>query len=71
MNDTAIGLRLLRPGGLILWHDYCPAEESNIEGFSTKGVIQAIDEQEKLLKKELSDLFWINPSWILVGKKTP
>jgi hypothetical protein len=68
-NDTRKALTVLRPGGLIIWHDYCPAEELNVEGSSTQGVTRAIDELQPLLRGALSDLFWINPSWMLVGKK--
>ncbi|MBN1397652.1 MAG: class I SAM-dependent methyltransferase [Bacteroidetes bacterium] len=69
ISDTKKALKLLRPGGLIIWHDYCPDEKVNIEGLSTISVMEAINECGKLLQKELSDLFWINPSWILIGRK--
>lgn len=69
MNDTLKAMKLVRQGGMILWHDYCPDPEVNKPGSSTVGVLEAIQEQEPMLRRELSDLFWIYPSWILVGIK--
>lgn len=68
-SDTQKALPLLRPGGLIMWHDYCPDEEVKRTCSSTVGVIAAIDQMRPRLAKELSDLFWVQPSWILVGVK--
>jgi hypothetical protein len=67
LNDTIKGLAVLRPGGLILWHDFYISNEPLAGGSSPLGVVEAIQENISFLKSHLSDLFWINPSWILVG----
>jgi hypothetical protein len=69
VNDTRKALRLLRPGGLILWHDFYISSDLRPMDSPTHGVHAAIEEVDALLSNELSDLFWIDPSWILVGVK--
>ncbi len=69
MNDTRKALEVLRSGGLIMWHDFCPLEEVRTQSESVKGVTEGL---EQILPKMLDSfewIFWINPSWILVGKK--
>lgn len=65
-NDTMQALRLVRQGGLIMWHDFCP-DDQIIRDFSTsRGVVNAIRE----MADELNDavqLSWIEPSFILLG----
>ena len=60
---------LLRPGGLILWHDFCPDPEVHAKCASPRGVQQAISAHWSWLERELRDVFWIKPSWILLGIK--
>jgi len=69
LNDTKKGLELLRPGGIILWHDFYLSDKPLSEGSSSYGVVRAVQEDLAMLDLHLSDLFWINPSWILVGIK--
>lgn len=69
-SDTRKALMLLRPGGLIMWHDFCPpmAARSTV----VTGVMQGVERVSDLLRDELERLFWIRPSHILVGtKKNP
>lgn len=66
-SDTRKALRLVKSGGVILWHDYCPVPEVQALCPSTVGVNAAIENLKPLLEDALSDLFWINPSWILAG----
>jgi len=68
-NDTRKGLKLLRPGGMIIWHDFCPSDEVLAKCESPRGVLKSIAENRQLLRDELSDLFWVNPSWMLLGMK--
>lgn len=66
-SDTQKALRLLRPGGLILWHDFCPDEEVQRQCASPRGVMDATRRNWDMLQSQTRDLFWIQPSWILLG----
>ncbi|MCW8133199.1 MAG: class I SAM-dependent methyltransferase [Planctomycetota bacterium] len=68
-NDTAKALRLVRSGGLIMWHDYCPDAETLKRCDSPRGVCSYIHEHCAKLKESLDLLGWIKPSWILLGRK--
>ncbi len=68
VNDTAKALQLVHPGGIIIWHDFCDSEDVLGSCGSTQGVIRAIDSSRPLLQKKLDDLFWVEPSWVLIGK---
>lgn len=69
-SDTQKALSLLRPGGIIMWHDFCPDEEVYNRCSSTRGVMDFIRVELKGLKSLLKDIFWVNPSWILIGIKS-
>jgi hypothetical protein len=42
ISDTNKSLRLLRPGGLLLWHDFCPADPPMIHSAATRGVVNTL-----------------------------
>lgn len=67
INDTRKALPLLKSGGIIMWHDCCPPEYMNYG--STIGVMKALGAEWETLENELAQLFWIKPSWILLGVK--
>ena len=67
INDTAKAFKLLRSGGLIMWHDFCPPIYDKFE--TTLGVMRAIYQQWEWINEQTLKLFWIYPSWILVGVK--
>lgn len=69
VNDTRKALELLRKGGLIMWHDFCPIPEVRSEVQSIKGVTDGIELLWPRLKVELKKIRWINPSYILIGIK--
>lgn len=69
INDTDKALYLVRSGGLIMWHDYCPREDVLSRCTSTAGVKKAIEQMQSELDVQLKDIFWIDPSWILLGLK--
>lgn len=69
VSDTRKALALLRSGGLILWHDYCPDAQVERQCESVRGVLAAIASQREWLATQLADLFWVEPSWILLGVK--
>jgi len=67
INDTYKAFEVLRRGGLVMWHDFCPPVYQQFE--STRGVMAAIMQEWDWLKSQTSQLFWIYPSWILLGIK--
>lgn len=67
LSDTRKALSLLRPGGLIMWHDFCPPVRDKFE--VVQGVMSGIEQASELLSASLEKLFWVKPSWILVGIK--
>lgn len=68
-SDTRKALSVLRPGGLILWHDFCPHAEVVASFESVKGVVAGVTEVLPEIKAQTSQLGWIDPSWILLGIK--
>lgn len=67
VNDTRKAIPLLRSGGTIMWHDFCPTEYPRFE--ACKGVMSGIAELWESLRHDMAQLFWIYPSMILVGIK--
>jgi hypothetical protein len=68
-SDTKKAIKLIRSGGLLMWHDYCPRKEVQRSFITTNSVNNAIMEMKDQLDEQMKDIFWINPSWILVGIK--
>jgi len=66
-HDTLNSMRLLRSGGLMMWHDCCPPIWREFP--CTQGVMQGIQLLAPVLLREMRVLFWIQPSWILLGIK--
>lgn len=66
-SDTRQALRLVRGGGLVMWHDFCPLDEVTRACESTREVVRFITEHRKELGKHLTTLFWVEPSWLLFG----
>lgn len=68
-SDTIKSLTLLRSGGLLLWHDFCPDAETLQDMESPRGVVQAVATHLEAWRPHFKSLFWIRPSWILAGIK--
>lgn len=67
INDTIKALKLIRNGGLIMWHDFCPPMVNNsVHCYNSMDAITAIYD---ILMTQLDFLYWIEPSYILIGKK--
>ncbi len=67
-SDTRKAVSLVRPGGLVMWHDYCP--DAGCAGYpSVKGVLAGVEAELPWLREQLRDVFWVRPSWVLVGVK--
>ena len=67
LSDTAKAITLVRSGGLVMWHDFCPLPEALELSVPAMGVVGAIGEMRKTLAESFLKLFWIRPSWVLVG----
>lgn len=68
-SDTEKTLPLLRSGGLMIWHDFCPEPLSLSQNESPKGVVAAVATNLSRWRPQFAKMFWIRPSWILVGIK--
>jgi hypothetical protein len=69
-SDTNKSLRLLRPGGLLLWHDFCPADPPMIHSAATRGVVNALHAHWHEWSQNFDLLFWVRPSYLLLGRKS-
>ena len=69
VNDTRKSLQVLRRGGVIMWHDFCPLPEIRSQFDTVKGVTAGVEAMLPELQAQLKKLCWINPSWILFGIK--
>jgi predicted O-methyltransferase YrrM len=68
-NDTDKALRVLRPGGLCIWHDFCPDPSALSRNLAPLGVVQAVVENIARWRPLFERLYWIRNSWILVGER--
>jgi len=68
-SDTDKALPLLRSGGIIIWHDFCPDPQTVRLNEAPRGVIRAVVDNFDRWRPNLSKFFWIQPSWMLVGIK--
>ncbi len=69
LSDTEKALKLLRKGGILMWHDFCPDKEVRKKCQSVKEVVSTIESNRDWIDHHMESLFWINPSWILLGIK--
>jgi predicted O-methyltransferase YrrM len=68
-SDTEKALRLLRPGGLMIWHDFCPVDSVMAQSATTRGVVAALHKNWRRWSPSFDELMWIRPSYILIGVK--
>lgn len=66
-NDTRLAIELVRPGGIIMWHDFCPLPEVTSACSSTRGVVGFVSDHLEELGGFFEKLFWVQPSWLLFG----
>lgn len=66
-SDTRQAVRLVRAGGLVVWHDFCPVEEVTRSCESTRDVVQFITTHLEELGTHFTRLCWVEPSWLLFG----
>lgn len=68
-SDTRKALPLVRSGGVVLWHDFCLDAEVREQCASVGSVTAAVEALLPEVGPALRDVFWIEPSWVLVGVK--
>lgn len=68
VSDTNHALRLLRPGGLMIWHDFCPSDSVMAYAGATRGVVAALHAHWADWSPRFDKLFWIRDSYILLGQ---
>ena len=66
-SDTRKALEVVRPGGLILWHDFCPDPGVFEIMQAVTGVVDSITKDWNELRGTVRDLFWIRPSFLLAA----
>jgi FkbM family methyltransferase len=69
-SDTNKALRLLRPGGLMIWHDFCPDPAALAASEAGRGVMQAMVTHYESWRPHFSTMFWVRPSWLFIGVKS-
>ncbi|HEY6980679.1 FkbM family methyltransferase [Reyranella sp.] len=69
VNDTEKTLALLRSGGLMIWHDFCPDPLTLSQNEAPRGVVAAVAANLPRWRPRFTKMFWIRPSWILIGIK--
>jgi hypothetical protein len=66
-NDSTLAIELVRPGGVVMWHDYCALPEVTSACSSTRGVVGFVSGHREELGRAFERLFWVEPSWLLFG----
>lgn len=66
-HDAASATRLVRAGGLVIWHDFCPDPDVAAACTSTVGTTAFVRDHRVALARDFRRLLWIEPSWLLVG----
>jgi predicted O-methyltransferase YrrM len=67
--DTQNAIRLTSSGGMVLWHDLCPVDQIMSESAATRGVVAALHLHWRDWSPQFDKLFWIRPSYLLLGIK--
>ena len=70
-SDSLLAARLVRPGGLVLWHDFCPLERVLRQSDASRGVVRAISEGLPRWGSEFDRMVWVRPSYVLIGRRAP
>ena len=68
-SDSLLAARLVRPGGLVIWYDFCPLERVLRQSDASRGVVQAITEGLPRWGSEFDRMVWVRPSYVLVGRR--
>ena len=60
---------LLKPGGVLLLHGFCPDPEAMKKNYINKLMMEFVIDNSPFLSKIFEKFVWINPSWIFLGVK--
>jgi chromosome segregation ATPase len=70
VNDTRKALSRLKPGGLIIWHDFCPDRGVYRKaGSSCHGVANGLAAIWQEVEAQLAAFRWVEGSWLLIGMR--
>ena len=67
--DTETAVKLVRPGGLVMWHDFCPVPRMMGSGLAARGVVEGVGEALAQWGEMFSRLVWVRPSMLLIGRR--
>ena len=67
-SDQTKAVEMLRPGGVMVWHDFSVDKRMVDEHPSCQGVASAVAGNMDFLRSQL-DLFWLEGTFLLIGKK--
>ncbi|MCO6187962.1 FkbM family methyltransferase [Rhizobium sp. L1K21] len=68
-SDTEKAFSVTRSGALFIWHDFCPDPAAMELSPAGKGVFEAWQNNFEQWRPRLKTLFWLRPSWLLIGVK--
>jgi FkbM family methyltransferase len=68
IHDTRLALEILTDDGIIIWHDFLPFQEERENYTSTLGVFDTIRACIDDLIEAKIDLYWLQGTWLLIGK---
>ena len=66
-SDTFKALEMVRSGGLVIWRYFCPPVMSEID--PVRVTMTVLLKNWADLTEHVASLFWVEPSWLLVGIK--
>lgn len=66
-SDTWKAIALVPRGGLVLWHDFCPRADALAANATAAKVTTQLLGEWAALAGFFDQLFWVEPSWLLVG----
>lgn len=69
-HDTRLALQTISDDGVIIWHDFLPFQQDREKYPSTFGVYEAINTCIEELQSAKITLYWIENTWLLIGKRS-
>ena len=69
LADTETAIKLVRPGGFVMWHDFCPVPRMMDSGLAARGVVEGVGKALAQWGEMFSRLVWVRPSMLLIGRR--
>ncbi|MCC7047653.1 MAG: class I SAM-dependent methyltransferase [Alphaproteobacteria bacterium] len=69
IRDTEAALPLLRSGGMIVWRGFCPLDGPMAALPELRATVYGVHQGWRRWSSQFASLFWIRPSYLLVGIK--